>query len=419
MDWYFSQTIKTLGLLLASFFYSSASYGQDALSDEQVSEFKLLKERVSALEAEQDKVDADNNVGVKEDKYIFSGFGSFVATQLSEDDAVGPSGETSDLSIKPHSLMGLQFEALLSDSTRALIQLVAEADEDLSPEIEWMLIEQRIFPFLSLKLGRFGYAAYSESTHAKVGYTYPTIALNDEVYIRSLVESIDGASVDFTVELAGWSWLLNFYGGEREVEKQAENVELDMDGLYGFALEAEREAWYWRVAWHSVKEIETTLNDIQVPQGQLGCLVQTCPFSLVMENDQINAAIKYNGDAWYWSYEFSQLESDNEFVGKVTGQSATLAYRIEAFQPYLQWGHYKTSEVDVSPTGTNLRHQQSAIIGLRHDFTPFVAAKYQLKYMFDFDDSRGLFNYYNGQSIDFEDAWSFDIGLQFVFDERF
>ena len=65
-----------------------------------------LEERVAALEAERGSHQQESHHS--DDRFHFSGFGSFTASQLSED-ALGPYGQTDQISIDPYTLFGLQF----------------------------------------------------------------------------------------------------------------------------------------------------------------------------------------------------------------------------------------------------------------------------------------------------------------------
>ena len=379
-----------------------------------VTQALTLEERISALESQQSQHEVEKVDSALNSPYSFSGFGSFTASQLTQD-AVLPSGETNRLLVTPNSLMGLQFGVQLSDTTRAVTQIVAEGNEDFQTEIEWLFIEQQLFSMLAVKLGRFGYPVYSESSNGKVAYSYPTVSLADEVYVRTLIESIDGVSFDIQQNIASWDARLTVYGGERELYKRHENVDIAVTGAYGVSLNADNGPWNFRLSWHTVNEYDITFHDIDFPvcSGVVG----SCPLQLMMKVKQFQGAARYEGENWYLAYEVSLLSSDYEYVGDIYGQSFTAAYSIATYQPYIQWGDYQTRLDDKSlDIGSNNRQQQSVALGLRHDFHSGVAVKYQAKYLYGFEGSDGLFNFYNSETIDFSDAWAFDISLQFVFD---
>ena len=375
-----------------------------------------LEQRIQALENQQDSHGLLKEHSTLSERFVFSGFGSFSASQLTEN-AKGPSGETDRLSVDSHSMMGLQLEVQLSPTTRTVGQIVAEGNEDFTPEIEWLFIEQQLHPSTAIKIGRFGYPVYSESSNGKVAYSYPTVALNDEVYIRSLVESIDGISLDSSYRFANWGTTLTVYGGERDVEKNREMLKVESKGVYGFSLEAYNGPWDFQVGWHLVGKSTTFFYNIDISSSNPTCTPGVdCFLVLPMKNKQWQASAKYQNGDWYIAYEGSTLSSDNAFVGDILGQSLTLAYSIETIQPYLQWGAYST-KLDSSKveTQTNNRQQQSLTFGVRHDFQPNVSLKYQAKYIYGLEDSYGLFNYYSADPVDFDDAWVFDISLQFAF----
>ncbi|NRA41445.1 MAG: hypothetical protein HRU21_03950 [Pseudomonadales bacterium] len=404
---------------------SAAAISQDARQQpseiDSNSDKTSLAERVAALEAQQTENDNHQFAHKIDQRLNVSGFGSFTLSQLSED-ASEPSGRDNQLSIDPYSLFGLELAFIVTPSTRAVLQLVAEANEDFDPEFEWLYVEQNFSDKLRLQLGRFGYAAFSESQNAKVAYSYPAVSLTDEVYVRTLIESADGASLAYDMP---WGDSLNtwhIYAGERSVDKKLEALTIEADKVYGSYLESFWRAWYFRVAAHFVRDGHLLLENIQVPTGFQGCTQPSCSLKLDLNNDQYSLAAKYQGIHWYMHYELSFLSSENDRVGDILGQGLTVAYEFEQLQPYLQWGYYQTNLPDDQPAedlnGKNTeRQQQSLSLGIRHNFADYVSMKYQLKYLYDFDQSNGIFNYYGTEPIDFDDAWAFDISLQFVFDE--
>lgn len=388
------------------------------LAASNIAQALTLEERVYALENQQTVHEVSEQHIDTEPQFNFSGFGSFSASQLSED-ATAPSGATNRASVKPHSLMGLQLDVELSPVTRVVGQLVSEGKEDFRVEVEWLFLEQKLLPSLSAKIGRFGYSVYSESRNSKVGYSYPTVYLNDEVYIRSIVGSIDGVSFDFDQRIGEWGATFNLYGGERKVYKSREMLKIDATGMYGVSVDVNNGPWDILLGWHAINKLNLTLYGVDNTPYVPGCANPAdCPLMLEMKNKQWQLATKYQGGNWFVAYEASLLSGDELVVGDVFGQSFTLAYSIDVFQPYLQWGRYETKLSKNAPDYyDNGRHQQSLTFGLRHDFQTNIVLKYQAKYMYAFEGSNGLFNYYSNEPIDFDDAWAFDISLQFVFSD--
>jgi len=345
------------------------------------------------------------------DRITMGGFGSFSLTRMTED-AFGPNDESDHWSVSPHSIMGVHLLASITDTTRARVQVVAEGNEDFELGVEWLYLEQDLLPYVSMRMGRFGFAAMAESVNAKVGYTYPTVFMSDEVYIRQSIESVDGVSFDFNFESLGWANLFSVYYGDRHMEQRFTSVSSEIEGLYGFFLESSRENWDIRLAWYHAQKSRFYINS---GLSSSSCTIDN--YCLDMENRQASVAATYTYGDWRFAYELSDLHSENKIVGDIMAQTFLVARRINNFQPYIQWAIYDADIENDYRFEWNDRYQESIVLGLRHDILDYVTMKYQAKYVYEMDGTYGLFNYYSRDPVDFEDVWILDISLQFVFDD--
>lgn len=353
-----------------------------------------------------------NNRGAFQHSMNISGFGSFTLTEMSED-AVGPSGETNKLSLKPHSLMGLQLNADIAPGTEAVMQVVAEGVNNFDLDVDWLYINYAFNDALSVKVGRYVFAAFTESANAKVGYTYPTINPADEIYALTFIDNMDGLSVDYRFDIGYWHHNLNVIWGNHEATLYDGLVSFKVESLSGLALESEYKSWTLRLAAYTGSESEVTFTEFE----QFG--VSPITFT----TDFLNVGAAYDDGNWLLQYEFGYLKTDSEDqIGDLSAHALLVAKRFDTLQPYLQFAKYDTQTDDT--TGFFDRAQAGYIVGLRQEVRQNIAMKYQLKYVTDFKNSQGLFNFgavdmdavsagvYN---LSFDDIFIYEVGLQFVF----
>ncbi len=390
-----------------------------ALTAAKLSTADVVEDRLLSLESELAELKtglAGHEVHAYESSpFTFSGFGSFSLTQLSED-VISFSGESDDLSVNPHSLLGIQLNADIAPKTEAVIQVVAEGRENYELDVDWLYVSYGFDEQLSFKAGRFVFAAFMESANAKVGYTYAPVTAVDEIYALTFVENLDGLSLDYRFTWGAGIHNLNIVWGNRENSIQEGTIRYTVENLLGFALESEFGPWQLRFAAYNTDESSVSFASLL----SLNFLIPS------FKNTFYNVGAAYHDDHWSLQYELGKLSTDSIFIGDTYAHSFLIAWRAtQALQPYLQLAYYDTDTPDQS--GFFDRTQKSVTLGLRQELRQNISFKYQLKYSGDFKGSKGLFNF--GQfdtealaagippssDLAFDHVLMGDLSLQFVF----
>src|SRR5690606_7255284 len=156
----------------------------------------------------------------------FNGFGTLGVVHSSEDraDFVNSSrqpdgaGHSSDFAFDVDSRLGIQATANPDGRVAAVIQVVAEQDEDdtYTPSIEWANLKYDITPESSIRAGRTVLPIFMVSDSRKVGYANPWLRPPTELYNLVPVTSNDGVDVLYQARAGPALTTLQAYLGQAD-----------------------------------------------------------------------------------------------------------------------------------------------------------------------------------------------------------
>jgi hypothetical protein len=353
-----------------------------------------------------------------------SGFGTLGYVHSSEHDAdftnssIKASGAGYSRAWSPHvdSRLGAQLDLELSQRWSAVLQVVSEQrlDSSYRPRVEWANIKYQATPDLALRAGRIALPVFLAADYRKLGYAYPWVRPQVEVYGSLPLASSDGA--DLT-----WRWgggavrhtTQAFYGHTSMSLDPATRLEARC--IAGFSHTAEAGPLTARL---SALTADLTLNVAQdlfdafdsygLQGGQLADRYQVDHKRASL----VSLGLAYDPGSWFVTAEGGHSHTDS-FLGKTTALYAGAGLRRGAFTPYLGYARVRADTPTSDPglpvaglapgrmaaavilnSGLNqllqtIPSQASASLGVRWDFRPNLALKAQYDRVTPRDGSRG------------------------------
>lgn len=173
-----------------------------------------LKARIDKLEAAQagDLPASDTLASkLKINGFVSAGFGMSLEDDFSYD------GNEETGSFDADGVGGLQIEGRVSDSTRAVLQLVGRSnDDDFNVETEWAYIGYKPTENGELRVGLQRFPFFLMSEYIEVGYAYPWIKPPAEVYLPGMPSSYSGVSWHQAINAGEWAHtLMGYWGNDR------------------------------------------------------------------------------------------------------------------------------------------------------------------------------------------------------------
>lgn len=186
----------------------------NARAEVQAEEWKALTERVELLEAgRNDAVPAVDALAsrLKIDGFVSAGFG------IAEDDDFSYDGNEETGSFDADGVAGLQIEGQVSESTRAVLQLVGRSNQqDFDVAAEWAYIGYKPTSDGELRIGLQRFPFFLMSEYLEVGYAYPWAKPPVEVYLPGMPSSYNGLSWHQDINVGDWAHtLMGYWGNDR------------------------------------------------------------------------------------------------------------------------------------------------------------------------------------------------------------
>lgn len=113
------------------------------------------------------------------------------------------------VSFEPYTLVGIQFEAPISQDLSVVTQFIGRGLDQFDIEANWAYLRYQYNPFVIIQVGRIRLPTFLFSDTIDVGYSYPWIAPPAEVYDQIPIPNANGAQM-----------IVNFDLGEVEFEFQ-------------------------------------------------------------------------------------------------------------------------------------------------------------------------------------------------------
>jgi|GEM_PF-6297252 len=418
--------------------FSLLANADDASLQQQID---ALNQKVADLEA-QASVEKSGSIfrdNTLLNRIQFNGFASFgiSKTQDPRSDAAYHYGQTGEVSVSPNTWLGLRINTQLYRTGELVAQFVVKNDvKDSFPiHTEWLFLRQNLGHGFNANIGRIRFPAHIDSELIYVGKVYPTVRPSAEIYSELSMNHLDGASVDHSLSLGGWllgSKLILW--GQADDPRSGHTVRLKE--VQGLVVSLENDVLAMRLGVFTSKKI----IDIDEPAGQI--LRKGMNAQLADRLDYIASALRYDDQRFYLSAEGIVTHTRNDRFSEV--RSWSLIGGLYAGPALLYIGHarqHTSNEKDLAaslsqylqpvellaggstmlvPAGQIFapffnRQQRNIHLGAKFDITSKVVFKAQVQYLYDFDDTRGVFETRAASLSSSDNVYLYDLAIQAVF----
>ncbi len=312
------------------------------------------------------------------------------------------------------TIFGLQISAQVSDKVTATGQFIAKGAEDFELDAEWAYISFQATDNLKLRAGRFVIPFYLYSDFRNVGYALPWIRAPQAVYSLAF-NSTNGVDFIWTPSLGYFDATIQGYTGSNNFTAPAlGNADMETRKGMGLSLTLNRDWFTFRIASHKA---DVSLNGDQVvlPTGvtlnQFSAATAQAGFPanarlLQIQDDEFTfdeMALSVDTGRFLAVAEMTELRSDTFYRGS-DRTLLMLGYRHSDWLFHVTAGDADdpvqedmTAGIPVITQTEDLREGLDAVsmsvqrvystmtYGVRWDFTPSVAFKFELEFL---DDDR-------------------------------
>ncbi|MEZ8045919.1 hypothetical protein AB6C46_17110 [Vibrio sp. 10N.237.312.C02] len=381
----------------------ATSFAAHATDEQKLAE---LENKVAILEAKE-----LNSVA---DKFSFNGFAS-LNMQLGNN-SHGFMKSQNKVRFDEGSLIGLQGEFEVNDSTSAVVQMVARGNkkENWTPDVEWAFLSHKVTPNLTVRGGKLRLPLFMYSDYLEVGYAQTSVRVPSEVYGSVVLTSLTGGDFIYDVELDDSTVSFQGFVGSQKLSasKHSYNADTQFDDIAGGVINWTDDTWTLRAVyaqavvssttnWNANNKslLNTTFNDEKAKFYGVGGRYDNGNLALVSEVTRTTV------EGFYHDVDSAYL---------------TAAYRVNEFTPYVTVAHMETTDDaernnQVKRAGANYKQKPtlsaayaygSAVkvasnmniqrttysIGTRWDFMPNIALKGDVSYLTNFGSTNGGVN---------------------------
>jgi len=377
-------------------------------------------------------------------KFRMSGFGTLGVAKTNNDEVKfnypGQAGGASkDYSIHPDSKVAIQGTYAFTNTVSGTAQIMTkyDANGDYIPRFEWAFVKWQAMPALSVRAGRMGAPFFMISDFRDVGYANTTIRPNLDVYGQVPVSSFEGIDATYQLNLGSTTINTTLYYGTSSAEfssarkKSGEPTtpgvvtpldasRFDLDDLMGINLTSEFDNGLTLRFGHTQGKISLSSSSVQAlldaTSNPLAIALRTAVNNtVVIDKEDISftgVGLMYDSGDFIVTGEYTKRRGDS-FISDTTGWYVNVGYRWGAFTPYVGVSRLTVDDANktnplapalgaLSGTGAVARgiqgllnvqklEQRTATVGVRWDFMPSAALKFQFDQVRKPADSFGLF----------------------------
>lgn len=344
-----------------------------------------------------------------------NGFLSVGASML-DDNKASIAGADNQGGFKNDTVLGLQVQKQVNDSTSATGQLVSRGSDDYSTEAAWAFVTYAANDDLDLRMGRLRIPFFQYSDFLEVGYAFNWIRPPSEVY-RVPFSSLDG--VDLTQRFSSGSIdgsVQVYYGRfQGDFNTGTDVYASDYRNFAGLALTTNMGNFGTRLSYHQAEIIMDTTDTTTALGGAVGAAgaiglvpdgvdVGTATgnaalagltgvgdasaaedFNFTGQTSQfVEAALTYDDGTYSAVMEWTALEHESSLFLDDQAWLIGVAARIGDFTPHLTYTTEKDSfdsgkEGEIQKQLPLESEQSSIIVGLRYDYDSGTALKLEIQ----------------------------------------
>ncbi|HHH36051.1 MAG TPA: hypothetical protein ENK48_04395 [Gammaproteobacteria bacterium] len=255
--------------------------------------------------------------------------------------------------------LGLNISSDLSDRISVMTQLFsASQEETFKVHVDWAFGAFRLNDSFQLRAGKIKYPVGIVNEYVEVGVTYPWIQAPVAIYSEDQAgpqatrESYNGVSLLWDATTDNWTWGLDFFGGEVDLEN------MKVKKMAGVTARAD---------WD-----DTVLFQASYYQGDMKTDPSMSGMMLAMNNKRHSAlvgGIKVDWNDWIAYAEAAQVKMDFKMMGKSVGDSdswyATLGHRFGRWLPhvtYQDWSRDNGDGHQITTLGLNCNLSSKVVV---------------------------------------------------------
>lgn len=325
-----------------------------------------------------------------------NGFLSVGATML-DDNKVSVAGADGQGGFKQDTVLGLQVQKQINDTTSATGQLVSRGSEGYSTNAAWAFVTYAANDDIDLRMGRLRIPFFQYSDFLEVGYAYNWVRPPSDVYGRVPFSSLDG--IDFTQRFSSGSIdgsVQVYYGRFQGVfDTGTDQYASDYRNFTGIALSANMGNFGTRLSYHQA-EIIMDSSDATTALGAasagasaiaagLGDASAAEDFNFSGQTSQfIAAGLTYDDGAYMAVAEWTALNHESSLLLDDQAWLVSVATRIDQFTPHITYtnekGSFDSGNEGIIQKALPLLSEQSSItVGVRYDYDSSTALKFEIQ----------------------------------------
>ncbi|WP_288843082.1 porin [uncultured Deefgea sp.] len=332
------------------------------------------------------------------------------------------------------SRVGVQLLADFTPQWSAALQVTAREGVDYAngDAVDWAFLRYRPNENWSIRAGRLSIDMFMLSDFRNVGYTYPWVRPVQDFYGLIPFFQYNGADIQFRQQLGDGELRLKGNIGQISSTLNAGVSDFRIHGkkLASASLEWSDDIFHLRASIGQM-DLHGKVPGSDVLANGLGQLSPFWPNALQIQQDlNIDGRLKfllfganYDNGPWWLQGEWGRVQSETVIYGHMEGAYLSAAYRINAFQPYITLSQAKSKNAPYRAPlpqgplppplaaasqalaaganqflGSLYTDQQTYSIGIRWDFRPRMALKFQYDRIHATDGGKGLWENGNTQT---------------------
>ncbi|MDF3029725.1 MAG: hypothetical protein K0R03_283 [Moraxellaceae bacterium] len=330
-----------------------------------------------------------------------NGFATAGAAFLEEDsggyqymqNSYGRAGISERLNTKFDSVIGLQLDYQVNDSTNLVTQLVgrgqnqssangASAQNTFQVNADWAYIRYAFNDAWFARAGRLGFPGFMLSDSMLIGHAHPWVRPPAEVYANTPVPSLQGFDVNYRHDFGSWTLGSQLFAGSSDTSDS-------------------------RLALHNTTSLYFTLenDDLTLRAGGMSFKLDNSVSLTPLPNLDtrkyshfVSAGFSYDNEVWLLNGEWVQQSVEDWPVDFNAGY-VTVGHYFGKWLPYTYWATIDTMGEDRKTKGAintrpaSIFEQSTVALGLRFDPKPGLSLKVQVEHIHDIGSYDGIFRY--------------------------
>ena len=194
-----------------------------------------------------------------------------VGANILDDDKASIAGADNQGGFKQDTVLGLQVQKQINDTTSATGQLVSRGSDDYSTEAAWAFVTYAANDDLDLRMGRLRIPFFQYSDFLEVGYAFNWVRPPSEVY-RVPFSSLDGIDLTQRFSSGNIDGSVQVYYGrfDGEFDTGADQYDSDFRNFAGVAFSANMGNFGTRLSYHQAEITMETEDTTTVLGGAVG-----------------------------------------------------------------------------------------------------------------------------------------------------